>query len=128
MVRLIREEEPPTAEHAAEHLGRPAEDRGGPEDRAGAAVEAGARRTRLDCDEVPGEGPDAALRDGQRAGAGHRALPDDEAVEACPPSAWYRFRKLARRNRVALTTAALVVAALVLGTAVSLWQAVRDAS
>jgi serine/threonine protein kinase/tetratricopeptide (TPR) repeat protein len=49
----------------------------------------------------------------------------DEPVEARPPSAWYRFRKLARRNKVALTTAALVAVALLLGTAVSLWQAVR---
>ena len=24
---------------------------------------------------------------------------DDEPVEACPPSAWYRLRKFARRNR-----------------------------
>jgi tetratricopeptide (TPR) repeat protein len=48
-----------------------------------------------------------------------------EPVEARPPSAWYRFRKLARRNKVALTTAVLVAAALVLGTAVSTWQAVR---
>ena len=23
----------------------------------------------------------------------------DEPVEACPPSAWYRFRKFARRNK-----------------------------
>jgi eukaryotic-like serine/threonine-protein kinase len=50
---------------------------------------------------------------------------NDEAVQACPPSAGYRFRKLARRNKVALTTAALVATALLLGTAVSIWQAVR---
>src|SRR5262249_37816266 len=49
----------------------------------------------------------------------------DEPVEARPPSSWYRFRKLARRNKVALTTAALIAAAVLLGTAVSLWQAVR---
>jgi serine/threonine protein kinase len=49
----------------------------------------------------------------------------EEPVEARPPSAWYRFRKTARRNKVALTTAALTAAALLLGTAVSLWQAVR---
>ena len=24
---------------------------------------------------------------------------NDEPVQACPPSAWYRFRKFARRNR-----------------------------
>jgi serine/threonine protein kinase/tetratricopeptide (TPR) repeat protein len=49
----------------------------------------------------------------------------EEPVEARPPSAWYRFRKLARRNRVALTAAALVAAALLLGTVASSWQAVR---
>ncbi|HKB42379.1 MAG TPA: serine/threonine-protein kinase, partial [Gemmataceae bacterium] len=38
----------------------------------------------------------------------------DEPVQACPPSAWYRFRKLARRNRRALVTvSALTMAALV---------------
>jgi WD40 repeat protein len=50
---------------------------------------------------------------------------DDEPVAACPPSAAYRLRKFARRHRVALVTSALVAAALVLGTAVSVWQAVR---
>jgi eukaryotic-like serine/threonine-protein kinase len=33
----------------------------------------------------------------------------DEPVQACPPSAAYRLRKFARRNRVALTFAALVL-------------------
>jgi tetratricopeptide (TPR) repeat protein len=49
----------------------------------------------------------------------------DEPVEARPPSAWYRFRKLARRNKAALTTATLVAGALVLGTALATWQALR---
>jgi tetratricopeptide (TPR) repeat protein len=49
----------------------------------------------------------------------------EEPVEARPPSAWYRFRKLARRNKVALTTAALIAVALLLGSVVSAWQAVR---
>jgi serine/threonine protein kinase len=48
----------------------------------------------------------------------------EEPVEARPPSALYRFRKMARRNRVALTTAAVVAAALVAGIAVSSWEAV----
>ncbi|MFO0848265.1 MAG: WD40 repeat domain-containing serine/threonine-protein kinase [Gemmataceae bacterium] len=48
----------------------------------------------------------------------------EQPVEACPPSAWYRFRKAARRNKAALTTAAVVAAALLLGTVVSVWQAV----
>jgi serine/threonine protein kinase/WD40 repeat protein len=47
----------------------------------------------------------------------------DKPVEACPPSARYRFAKFARRNRVALATAGLVALALIGGTVVSLWQA-----
>jgi serine/threonine protein kinase/tetratricopeptide (TPR) repeat protein len=50
---------------------------------------------------------------------------DDEPVAACPPSAWYRLGKLTRRHRAALMTAALVVAALAVGTAASTWQAIR---
>src|SRR5262249_20887068 len=30
----------------------------------------------------------------------------EEPVQACPPSAWYRFRKFARRNRTPLAVAA----------------------
>jgi WD40 repeat protein/serine/threonine protein kinase len=48
---------------------------------------------------------------------------NDESVQACPPSAAYRLRKLLRRNKVAVMTAALVAATLVLGTFVSAWQA-----
>jgi eukaryotic-like serine/threonine-protein kinase len=48
----------------------------------------------------------------------------DEPVLACPPSTWYRFRKAARRHRGPLITAGLVSLALVIGTAVSVWQAV----
>src|SRR5207253_416586 len=42
----------------------------------------------------------------------------DEPVEACPPSAWYRFRKFARRNKAALTVALclFVVAATMVGS------------
>jgi serine/threonine protein kinase len=47
----------------------------------------------------------------------------DEPVEARPPSAWYRVRKLARRHRTALAVAGVVAAVVVLGTGVSLWQA-----
>jgi serine/threonine protein kinase/Tfp pilus assembly protein PilF len=47
----------------------------------------------------------------------------DEPVEARPPSVWYRLRKAARRNRAALTVAGVVVAALVVGGAATLWQA-----
>jgi serine/threonine protein kinase len=49
----------------------------------------------------------------------------DEAVQACPPSVRYRLQKFVRRNRTALVSAGLVAAALVVGTAVSISQAVR---
>jgi eukaryotic-like serine/threonine-protein kinase len=49
----------------------------------------------------------------------------DEAVQACPPSAGYRFRKFARRNKAGLAVGALVLFFLVLlGSGVG-W-AVRD--
>jgi WD40 repeat protein/serine/threonine protein kinase len=47
----------------------------------------------------------------------------DEPVQACPPSAWYRFRKFARRNKTVLATGAALVAA-VLVTVGSLSSAV----
>ena len=50
---------------------------------------------------------------------------DDEPVEAGPPSAWYQFGKFARRNRLALASAASIALLLVAGIAVSTWQAVR---
>jgi serine/threonine protein kinase len=49
----------------------------------------------------------------------------DEPVEARPPSMTYKLRKLFRRNKAAVLTAAIVAAALVLGTAISAWQAIR---
>ena len=63
------------------------------------------------------------------------ALADDierflngEPVVARPASPLYRFRKFARRHKVALATGLIVAAALALGTAVSTWQAVRARS
>ena len=48
---------------------------------------------------------------------------DEQPVEARSPTIRYRFYKFARRNKVMITAASLVVAALVLGTIVSVWQA-----
>ncbi len=44
-----------------------------------------------------------------------RRFLNQEPVEARPPSTWYRFGKLARRNKVALTAATVVAAALGVG-------------
>src|SRR5262249_28257387 len=51
----------------------------------------------------------------------------DEPVLACPPSAWYRFRKLARRNRGRLAVAA-AVGFLLLGLGVLAWHANQQAA
>jgi WD40 repeat protein/serine/threonine protein kinase len=54
---------------------------------------------------------------------------NDEPVEACPPSAWYRFRKFARRHRRALVTAAVAFLAVVITAASSggwIWRTNLD--
>ena len=49
----------------------------------------------------------------------------DEAVEACPPSASYRLRKFARRNKAAIATTASIACILMLSTVLSSWLAYR---
>jgi serine/threonine protein kinase/tetratricopeptide (TPR) repeat protein len=49
----------------------------------------------------------------------------DEPVQACPPSAAYRFRKFARRNKGPMWAAALVLLALVGGIFATTRQAIR---
>jgi tetratricopeptide (TPR) repeat protein len=48
---------------------------------------------------------------------------NDEPVEACPPSAVYRFGKFARQNRVLLTATSAVILALLVGAGLASWQA-----
>jgi WD40 repeat protein/serine/threonine protein kinase len=61
-----------------------------------------------------------------------RRFLNDEPVQACPPSAWYRFHKLARRNRRALVTASVLALAALLGvgalavSTVLVWKANKD--
>jgi serine/threonine protein kinase/WD40 repeat protein len=49
----------------------------------------------------------------------------DQPVLACPPSAAYRLRKFARRNKAALAMAGLISAALILGTVASSYFALK---
>ena len=49
----------------------------------------------------------------------------DEPVEACPPSATYRMRKLARKYRTPLGVAAAFVLLLIFGALVSVGHAFR---
>src|SRR5579884_3580620 len=45
---------------------------------------------------------------------------DEEPVLACPPSAWYRFRKFVRRNKRALTSVTAVAGSLLMGLLVTI--------
>jgi serine/threonine protein kinase len=49
----------------------------------------------------------------------------DEPVEACPPSAAHRLRKLVRKYRMPVIVAAAFTLLLLAGVVVSAWQAVR---
>ncbi len=49
----------------------------------------------------------------------------NEPVAARPPSAAYRFRKVVRRNRTIFATSGAILLLLVVGIAVSTWQALR---
>jgi len=48
-----------------------------------------------------------------------------EPVQACPPSRWYEFQKTVRRHKVGFGATAAVILVLMLGVAVSSWQAKR---
>jgi serine/threonine protein kinase len=50
---------------------------------------------------------------------------NDETVVARPATQLYRWQKIVRRHKPACAAAAMVALALILGTGVSLWQAVR---
>src|SRR5262249_41116934 len=53
----------------------------------------------------------------------------DEAVQACPPSAWYRVRKFVRRNKGPVLTVAMIFILIrggALGTTAGLVQARRE--
>jgi len=124
--RLIREQEPPRPSTRLTTLGE-------------AARTVSARRgldLRRLCDLVRGDLDwivmKALEKDRSRRYETASALAADvrrylnqQAVEARPPSAWYRFQKLALRHRVALLATSLIGISLVAGTAVSIWQAIR---
>jgi WD40 repeat protein len=50
---------------------------------------------------------------------------DGVTVEACPPSAVYRLRKFAQRNKAIFATVTAVAVSLFLGTGIATWQSVR---
>ena len=50
---------------------------------------------------------------------------NDEPVEACSPSAAYRLRKFAMRNKPVIATIVAMSAALLIGSSLAIWQAIR---
>ena len=79
MLRVIREQEPPKPSTKLSTADRFADPGRQPRHGAGEADEAGPRRAGLDRDEGAGEGPQPALRDGQRLCDGRAALPGGRA-------------------------------------------------
>ena len=127
MLRLIREEEPPKPST------RLTSSPGAARDRRGAAQERrrrscrGAVRGELDWIVMKALEKDRNRRYETANGLAldvERYL-NDEPVHACPPTLGYRFRKYARKNKVALATGSAIAAALVVGIALTSWQAVR---
>ena len=104
MRRIIREEEPPRPSTRLSTLGRDADDRlGQAADRAAASC---GRSLRGELDWIVMKAlekdRDRRYETANGFAARRAALPGRRAGQACPPSAWYRLRKFARRNRVGL--------------------------
>jgi serine/threonine protein kinase/Flp pilus assembly protein TadD len=125
MLRIIREEEPPkpsTRLSTTEELPSIAANRGLEPKKLNGLV-----RGELDWIVMKALEKDRNRRYETANGLAHdieRYL-NDEPVQACPPSAAYRFRKFARRNKAALVTAAVVALAVLLAVG-SIGWVVRD--
>ena len=128
MLRIIREEDPPRPSSRLSHSTK----RFLKEDLHSAPNEENLRRSRLLKGELDWIVLKAIEKDRVRRYETPNEFASDienylqgEAVTACPPSAWYRFNKFAKRNKVVLGTTALVVASLILGLAATTWQTFR---
>ena len=82
---------------------------------------AAARRPGLDRDEVPGERPGTALRDGEWLGSGHQAIFGQRAGAGAAPERGLSPGKIRPRHRLALAAGAGVLLAVLLGLGVSTW-------
>ena len=125
MLRIVREEEPPrpsTRLCTSDELPTIAANRRIEPERLGRLV-----RGELDWIVMKALDKDRARRyqSASSFAADVQSYLNNEPVRACPPSTTYRFRKFARRNKAVLFTTSFVAAALLLGTAVATWQAIR---
>ena len=95
MRRIIREEEPPRPSTRLSTLGETLDDRlGQSQGRPRQLDRSRARRARLDRDEGAGEGPTRRYETANDFAADVMRYLTDQPVEACPPSAWYRFSEV----------------------------------
>src|SRR5262249_20295983 len=126
VVRLIREEEPPSPSTRLT------------ESKESLAALSAQRRARPELLSKEGRGEldwivmKCLEKDRTRRYATANSLADDvcrhlndQPVEACPPSAGYRLRKFVRWYRVPLAAAGAFAALLVLAAVLSAWLAVR---
>ena len=95
------------------------------QERPAAAEPAVPRRTGLDRDEGLEKDRNRRYETASGLARDIQRYLSDEPVLACPPSAAYRLRKFARRNKAALATAGLISAALMLGTVASCYFALK---
>ena len=119
---MIREEEPPKPStrlsDSGEALASISAHRA---DGAGQADEAGPRRAGLDRDEVPGEGPQPPLRDGQRPSRRTCSVTCGRAGAGVPALGRVSAAKIARRHKRPVLALSLVVLALVGGIIGTTW-------
>ncbi len=123
--RLIRDDEPPRPSTRVSTMGADSSETMSQNRRLDSVQLKSLLKGDLDCIVMK-----ALEKDRSRRYVSAAALADDvkrylreETVEARPPSRWYLFSKFARRNRIALTTASVILLSLILATTVSLWQA-----
>jgi WD40 repeat protein/serine/threonine protein kinase len=128
MRRMIREDVPPCPSQRASTLAAKAHPTASQQRGAADRQRIGALRGDLDWIVMKALEKDRARRyeSASAFAADVQRYLDDQSVQACPPSAWYRFRKFARRNKAGLLSASGVVLAVSVAVAVStalIWRA-----
>ena len=124
--RIIREEEPQKPSTRLSTLGDHARRGGGSSARRPAPPQpAHARRSGLDRDEGAGKGPHAPVRDGQRPGAGRRARFGRRTGRGLPAVAALPGAEVCAAPSRARGRGVCHFACVLVGTGVSLWQAIR---
>ena len=124
--RILREEEPPKPSTRFSTQGAASEETAG---RRGTSSRILLNQLRGDLDQIVMKAMDKdrtrRYASASEFAADLRRFQRQEPVQATPPSVGYRTRKFVRRNRALVAAAGAVAAALLLGAAVSSWQAVR---